>query len=165
MRRDWPTGFSIVSSDTQVWKPRVTVAAVCRRENRFLLVRERVDGREVFNQPAGHLEAGESIEQAVIREVREETAYDFIPRELVGIYRYTIDDAGQNTYLRFAISGDVGEQSDAPLDADILAAEWLTQEEIDATRDNHRTTMVWQCILDYLHKPAYPLQVFSTDFR
>jgi len=84
MPRDWPTGTETGMTDP-VWKPHVTVAALARRGDRFLLVREEVNGRIVLNQPAGHLDPGESFEQAVIRETLEETAHRFTPSGLLGI--------------------------------------------------------------------------------
>lgn len=152
-------------TDSTVWKPHVTVAAICESANRFLLVRELVDGREVYNQPAGHLDPGETIEQAVIRETLEETAYDFTPLKLTGVYRYLLDPAvTDKTYIRFAFSGTIGQHHDQPLDEGILSAEWMTLDEIRQSQEKHRSPMVLHCILDYLQKPAYPLQVFSADF-
>src|SRR6185369_15245208 len=93
---------------SMTWKPAVTVAAVIERGGKFLLVEERIDGRLVLNQPAGHLDPGESLITACRREVLEETAHDFEPRALVGVYRwhYAPKDV---TFLRFCFSGDVGK--------------------------------------------------------
>lgn len=153
-----------MNADTEVWKPHATVAAICERDNQFLLVTEKVDGQIVLNQPAGHLDPGETLEQAVIRETREETSYTFTPQNLVGVYRY---QPGQSdiTYLRFAFSGEVGEKLNSPLDTDIISAQWMSLDEIRQNHATHRSPMVLQCILDYLQKPSYPLQVFSSEFR
>ena len=151
-------------ADSTVWKPHVTVAAVCQRDDAFLLVRERVHGRECLNQPAGHLDPGESLEQAVIRETLEETSYQFKPTALCGIYRWQVEDHSDRTYLRFAFCGEIGEHLQQPLDDEIIAAEWLTLQQIQDNRDILRTPMVEQCILDYLEKPSYPLQIFSSNF-
>lgn len=164
MPRAWRSGISAVSNDQKIWKPHVTVAAICERDNRFLLVRERIEGRLVFNQPAGHLDPGESLEQAVIRETREETAFEFVPRQLVGIYRYIADQNSDKTYLRFAFAGAVGQQHNQALDDEIVSTQWMSLDEIHRTRDQHRSPMVLRCILDYLHRPAYPLEVFSSEF-
>jgi ADP-ribose pyrophosphatase YjhB (NUDIX family) len=153
-----------VSNNSDTWKPHVTVAAIAEKAGRFLLVKEKVDGREVFNQPAGHVEPNESVEQAVIRETLEETSYAFKPLRLCGIYRFTPDPHNNRTYLRFAFSGEIGEHLKQPLDTDILSAEWMTLDEIRQTRHAHRSPMVMQCVLDYLEKPSYPLQVFSSSF-
>lgn len=164
MPRAWSTGTSIVMAD-DVWKPHVTVAAICERDGRFLLVREKIQGIEVLNQPAGHLDPGETLEQAVIRETLEETSYPFVPRQLSGIYRFLPNQNSDETHLRFAFSGDTGRCLNQPLDKDIVCAEWMTLEQIKACQAHHRSPMVLQCILDYLHEPSYPLQVFSTAFR
>ena len=151
-------------AETEIWKPHVTVAAVCQRDQRFLMVRELAGGREVLNQPAGHLDPGESLEQAVIRETLEETSYRFKPTALCGIYRWQPDPDSDRTYMRFAFSGELGEHLNQPLDSEIIAAEWLTLEQIQSNADRLRTPMVVQCILDYLEKPSYPLQVLSSAF-
>lgn len=164
MHRGWRSGISTVSNDDEVWKPHVTVAAICERDGRFLLVREEVDGRVVLNQPAGHLDPGESLQQAVIRETLEETAYDFKPQRLTGIYRYAPDTSSSQCFLRFAFSGITGQRLDRALDKGIIDVEWMKLEEIEQNQHLLRTPMVMQCILDYLQKPAYPLQVFSPDF-
>ena len=80
-----------MNTAAEIWKPHATVAAICQKEGRFLLVKESILGQEVFNQPAGHLDPGESLEQAVIRETLEETSYEFTPTGLCGIYRYLPD--------------------------------------------------------------------------
>ena len=164
MHRAWHSGTSIVSSDNDVWKPHVTVAAICERDGRFLLVREQVDGQVVLNQPAGHLDPRESLQHAVIRETLEETAYDFEPQRLTGIYRYIPDTSSSQCSLRIAFSGIIGQRHERALDEGIIAAEWMTLEEIEQNQHLLRTPMVMQCILDYLQKPSYPLQVFSPDF-
>ncbi len=163
MPRAWPTGTASSMSDA-VWKPHVTVAALARRGDRFLLVREEVNGRVVLNQPAGHLEPGESFEQAVIRETLEETAHEFRPDGLLGIYRFIPDEGVAETHIRLAFTGSVGERLDRPLDQGIIEPVWLTLEELRACRDQHRGPMVLQCVLDSMAKPAYPLDLFSTDF-
>jgi 8-oxo-dGTP pyrophosphatase MutT (NUDIX family) len=153
-----------VNDSSDIWKPHVTVAAIIEQDRRFLMVRELINGREMFNQPAGHLEPNETIEQAVIRETLEETSYQFTPRQLCGIYRITPEPENNRTYLRFAFSGDLGEKLNRPLDQDILSTEWMTLDQIRATQHAHRTPLVLQCILDYQEKPSYPLQVFSSAF-
>jgi ADP-ribose pyrophosphatase YjhB (NUDIX family) len=148
----------------RIWKPHVTVAALARRGDRFLLVREEVDGRIRLNQPAGHLEPGESFEQAVIRETLEETAHDFTPTGLLGIYRFVPEEGVAQTHIRLAFTGETGERRDLPLDDGIIEPVWMTLAEIEASRDQHRGPMVLQCVLDSISKPAYPLQLFSPDF-
>jgi len=147
-----------------VWKPHVTVAALARQGDRFLLVREEVNGRIVLNQPAGHLDPGESFEQAVIRETLEETAHPFTPSGLLGIYRFVPDEGVTETHIRLAFVGEAGERQDLPLDTGIIEPVWMTLDEIEASRDRHRGPMVLQCVLDSIRKPAYPLGIFSPDF-
>ncbi|MGD8841742.1 MAG: NUDIX domain-containing protein, partial [Gammaproteobacteria bacterium] len=99
-----------------VWKPRATVAALCERDGKYLLVREEVDGKLVYNQPAGHLDPNETLVQAVIRETLEETRYLFRPTALQGIYRYQPHPENPDTYLRFLFRGEVTEKTAGPLD-------------------------------------------------
>lgn len=143
------------------WKPHTTVAAICERDGRYLLVREKVDGEVVFNQPAGHLEPGESLLQAVVRETMEETLHPFTPTALLGIYRY---QTGAMTFIRYLFRGEVNPPVDGELDPDIISAEWLDYDAIVACRDRHRTPMVLQCIEDARGKSGYPLDVLSREF-
>jgi ADP-ribose pyrophosphatase YjhB (NUDIX family) len=143
----------------RVWKPNVTVAAVIEQAGRFLLVEEETDGGLRFNQPAGHLEAGESLVEAAAREVLEETAHRFRPESLVGIYQWPRPD-GAVTYLRFAFAGRVdGVEAGRALDAGILRAVWMSLQEVEATAARHRSPLVLQCIRDYLDGRRYPLEV------
>lgn len=147
-----------------VWKPRATVAAVCERDGKFLLVRENVNGDIVYNQPAGHLEPDETLLQAVVRETLEETRYRFKPTALQGIYRFKPKPDANKTYIRFLFRGEVGDRIDGPLDQGIIAAEWLSYEQVLACRDHHRSPMVLQCIDDFRNGPGYPLDVINQDF-
>jgi len=142
-----------------IWKPNVTVAAVVERAGRFLLVEEETDDGVRFNQPAGHLDEGESLLAACAREVLEETAWHFVPRELVGIYQWRRPQ-GDVTYLRFAYSGELGEhEAQRPLDDGIQQAVWLTPAEIEAGRARHRSPLVMQCVADYLAGRRFPLDL------
>jgi 8-oxo-dGTP pyrophosphatase MutT (NUDIX family) len=161
MRRAWRGGGIKRNMTESTWKPHTTVAAICEREGRYLLVREQIDGEVVFNQPAGHLEPGESLLQAVVRETMEETLHPFTPTALVGIYRYQAETI---TFIRFLFRGEVNAPLDGELDPDILSAEWLDYDEIVACRDRHRTPMVLQCIEDARRKSGYPLDVLSHEF-
>ncbi|WP_308387883.1 NUDIX hydrolase [Acidithiobacillus sp. AMEEHan] len=131
------------------WSPHVTVAAVtCDTSGRFLLVEELIDGVPCLNQPAGHWERGESLIEAVIRETREETGYDFVPEAILGIYHWQHPHKDL-TYLRIAFAGHTnGHDPLAPLDTGILGPRWLRREELPAAR--LRTVMVEQCIQDFL---------------
>ncbi|MCF8197262.1 MAG: NUDIX hydrolase [Sulfuritalea sp.] len=143
----------------RIWKPNVTVAALIEREGRFLLVEEETEDGLRFNQPAGHLDAGESLVAACTRETLEETAWEFRPTALVGIYQWPRPQ-GDITYLRFAYSGELGAHvADRILDAGIQRAVWMTTEEIDASMDRHRSPLVKQCVTDYLAGQRYPLDI------
>ena len=147
-----------------IWKPHTTVAALCEQDGKFLLVKESVDGKTVYNQPAGHLEAGETLLQAVIRETLEETRYRFIPQALQRVYRFQPDPASTKTYLRFLFRGEVGELVDGELDQGIIAAEWLSYNQVLDCRNQHRSPMVVQGIEDFLRHPGYPLDIISQEF-
>jgi 8-oxo-dGTP pyrophosphatase MutT (NUDIX family) len=146
-----------------VWKPSVTVAAVIERDGRFLLVEERIDGRLVLNQPAGHLDPGESLAAACSREVLEETAHRFEPTALVGVYRwhYAPQDV---TFLRFCFRGKLRGAENRPLDKEIVRLHWLTADELRARRADHRSPLVQKCVEDFLAGRSFPLEVLSKDF-
>jgi 8-oxo-dGTP pyrophosphatase MutT (NUDIX family) len=144
---------------TTRWKPNVTVAAVIERDGRFLLVEEETADGLRFNQPAGHLEAGESLLMATSRETLEETAHPFVPEYLVGVYQWPRPQ-GDITYLRFTFGGRVGEaETGRKLDAGIVRAVWLTLDELKATRERHRNPLVLQCVEDWLAGRRYGLEL------
>jgi 8-oxo-dGTP pyrophosphatase MutT (NUDIX family) len=146
------------------WRPSVTVAAVIERDGRFLFVEEEANGRRVLNQPAGHLDPGESLVQAVTREVLEETAHRITPTALLGVYRW-IYDPEDVTFLRFAFLGRVdGMEASRQLDKEILAAVWLTPAELAARRAEHRSPLVQQCLDDFLAGRSFPLAVLSKPY-
>ena len=144
-----------------IWKPNVTVAAIVEQDGKFLLVEEHTSQGLRFNQPAGHLEANESLLQAVVRETREESAYDFEPHALVGIYRWHAE-ASNTTYLRFAYSGSIlGHHPEQALDNGIVRAVWITPEEIRASADRHRSPLILRSVEDYLAGKRYPLELIT----
>jgi 8-oxo-dGTP pyrophosphatase MutT (NUDIX family) len=150
---------------SDLWKPSVTVAAIIERGGQFLLVEEETSDGIRFNQPAGHLDPAESLVTAVSREALEETAHEFTPDALVGIYmsRYVSTRTREDvTYLRFAFSGQVGAVHDQPLDTGILRAVWMSYEELLATQEMHRSPLVLQCIDDYLSGKRSPLSLLYT---
>lgn len=141
----------------------MTVAAVIERDGRFLLVEERIDGKLVLNQPAGHLDPGESLAAACAREVMEETAHRFEPAALVGIYRWRLA-AKDATFLRFCFSGKVGGEEKRPLDKEIVRLHWLTRAEIAQRAEQHRSPLVQKCVDDFAAGRRFPLEVFSREF-
>ena len=148
-------------SEKEVWKPNVTVAAVVQRDGKFLLVEEETDAGLAFNQPAGHLECGENLLDAVVREALEETAYHFRPTHLVGIYNWR-HPSKDITYLRFAFTGDlVGWEPERQLDDGIVAARWLTLEEVRQTAERHRSPLILRCIEDLAAGKRYPLDLLT----
>ena len=146
-----------------VWKPSVTVAAVIERGGKFLLIQERISGRLVLNQPAGHLDPGESLAAACRREAMEETAHHFEPTSLVGIYRWR-DPRKDFTFLRFAFRGKVGAAENRPLDKEIVGVQWLAPDEIRLRRAEHRSPLVQKCVDDFLAGRSFTLDVFSPEF-
>jgi 8-oxo-dGTP pyrophosphatase MutT (NUDIX family) len=147
-----------------VWKPSVTVAAVLERDGRFLFVEEDIEGRRVLNQPAGHLDPGESLAAACAREVLEETAHRITPTALVGVYRWHFA-AKDVTFLRFAFCGTVdGFDAARKLDKEIVRTHWLTLEELKARAGMHRSPLVLKCVEDYLAGRRYPLELFSAEY-
>ena len=142
-----------------IWKPNVTVAAVVQRDGKFLLVEEETDAGLAFNQPAGHLEEGESLIAAVVREALEETAYHFKPTHLIGIYNWK-HPSKDVTYLRFAFGGELrGYEAERKLDDGIVAARWLTLDEVKATQARHRSPLILRCIEDLIAGKRYPLDL------
>jgi 8-oxo-dGTP pyrophosphatase MutT (NUDIX family) len=148
----------------EYWKPSVTVAAVVERDGRFLMVEEHTGEGLRLNQPAGHLDPGESLQQAVVREALEETAHRVEPSACVGVYmsRYRGGDADV-TYLRFAFACRVlAAEPQRPLDAGIVRAVWLTPGEIRARQALHRSPLVMRTVDDYLAGRRYPLDLVFT---
>ena len=144
-----------------VWKPDVTVAAIAERDGRFLLVEERASGRVVINQPAGHLEDGETFLEAVVRETLEETAWGFEPRAVVGVYVWRPAHMNR-TFLRIAFSGQIsGHDAARPLDHGIIRTRWLSRAELAEPRARLRSPLVLQCVDDYLAGARYPLSLIS----
>jgi ADP-ribose pyrophosphatase YjhB (NUDIX family) len=138
-------------------KPDITVAAVAETGGRFLVVEERINRRLVFNQPAGHVEHGESLLTAVIREAREETAWRFEPRELIGVYLWQNPANGLST-MRFAFGGTVADHDAAqPLDHGIVGTHWLSRADLLDRERRLRSPLVMRCVEDYLGGKRLPL--------
>lgn len=148
------------SMNDSIWKPHVTVAAVIERDGRYLVVEEQTDDGLRINQPAGHLEPGETILAGTVRETLEETAYRFEPRHLIGVYRW--QHPSGIVYLRFAFTGPIVEhESGRVLDQGILRALWLTPEELQAEESRHRSPLVMRCVKDHLAGRRFPLEVLT----
>jgi len=153
------------------WKPSVTVAAIIAREGRYLLIEEHTPEGLRLNNPAGHLDPGESPAAGCAREALEETAHPFTPTALVGVYLSRFERSARDgqaaqdiTYLRFAYCGEVGEPvAGATLDTGIVRTLWMTPEEIRASADRHRSPLVLQCIEDHLRGQRFPMDLVYTD--
>ncbi len=141
------------------WRPSVTVAAVIEQDGRFLMVEERQDGRTVFNQPAGHLEHGESLHEAVIRETLEETAGVFQPAAVIGIYRW-IEPNSRTTYVRVCFSGQCSHFAPGRTPApEIMRTLWMSHADLAAAAEKLRSPLVMRCVEDYLKGVRHPLSV------
>jgi 8-oxo-dGTP pyrophosphatase MutT (NUDIX family) len=139
----------------------VTVAAIIEREGRFLMVEERAAGGLVLNQPAGHLEQGESLVTAVVRETIEETGHHFEPNHVVGFYLWRSEEA-RKTYLRVVFCGTAEPSADAAaLDEEIVAVHWLTRAQLLSKQRQLRSPMVMRCLDDYLSGRRYPLHCLT----
>jgi 8-oxo-dGTP pyrophosphatase MutT (NUDIX family) len=156
----------ITAMDTR-WKPNVTVAAIIEKDGRYLLIEEHTQEGLRLNNPAGHLDPGESPAEGCARETLEETAHPFTPTALVGIYlsRFQRPATGEDiTYLRMAFCGDIGEyQPQLTLDQGIVRTLWMTPQEVRASADRHRSPLVLRCIEDHLAGQRFALNAIHTD--
>jgi len=154
------------------WKPSVTVAAIASRRRadgqpEYLLVEEQTAAGLRLNNPAGHLDPGESPQQAVVREALEETARAFTPEAFVGVYLTRTDrvaGTAEVTYLRLAYVGTAGEPDpDRGLDHGIVGTLWMTLEELRASRERHRSPLVLRCVEDVAAGLRHHLDLVFTD--
>lgn len=140
------------------WTPHATVATVIEQDGRFLMVEEVSSGKTVINQPAGHVEKGESILDAARRETLEETGWTAEPQNLIGLYTYTAPSNGV-TYHRYCFAAQAGEAvENAVLDDGIIGPRWMTIEEL-RNSPNLRSDMVLTCVEDYLAGRQFPLEI------
>ena len=147
------------------WKANVTVAAIVERDGRFLVVEEQTADGVCLNQPAGHLDPGETLLEAVKREALEETACSFVPSALLGVYMarsYPANGGEAVTYVRFAFVGTTGEPTGRALDDGILRTLWLDANEIRSRISQHRSPLVMKCVEDYLAGQRFPLTLVYT---
>lgn len=141
--------------------PDITVAAIVEREGRYLMVEEVASGRMVFNQPAGHLEPGESLVQAVVRETLEETAWQVIPEAVVGVYLWQNPD-NATAFLRVAFAASCTDHEPwRGLDEGICQALWMSRDEMLREEQKLRSPMVLRCIDDFLAGNRYPLELLN----
>jgi 8-oxo-dGTP pyrophosphatase MutT (NUDIX family) len=141
------------------WQPDVTVATVVERDGLLLMVEERVSGQVVYNQPAGHLEPDESIQNAALRETLEETGWQVELTDFIGAYQWKAPETGKQ-YLRLAFAAKpVHHNAARALDEGIVAAHWLSPDAIFALDKQHRSPLVWRVIEDYLAGQRFPLQL------
>jgi ADP-ribose pyrophosphatase YjhB (NUDIX family) len=149
------------------WKPSVTVAAIMERDGRYLLIEEHTQEGLRLNNPAGHLDPGESLVDGCVREALEETTYAFEPEALVGVYLSRFQrpaKAEDITYVRFAFCGTVGTADPTlRLDTGIVRTLWMTPDEIRASVDRHRSPLVLRCIEDHLAGQRFGLDTLYTD--
>lgn len=146
-----------------VWTPHMTVAAVIEQDRRYLVVEEMADGERVFNQPAGHLEPGERLADAVVREVLEETGVHFVPEHLVGIYRW-VNPRNDETHVRIAFTGSITDTDpERTLDTPIIAAHWLSYDELRDRHERLRSPLVLGCLDDHRRGQHYPIEMLR-DF-
>lgn len=137
----------------------MTVAAVIEHAHRYLLVEEIAEGERVLNQPAGHLEPGEGLADAVVREVLEESGFHFVPEHLIGIYRW-VNPRNQETHVRVAFSGSIaGSEPERELDSPIIAAHWLGYPDLLGRRERLRSPLVLGCIDDHRRGRQYPIEM------
>ena len=143
---------------SQRWAPHVTVATVVSRAGQLLLVEEDKGGRRVLNQPAGHLEPGETLLQAAVRETREETGWDVRLTGFIGSYQWTADDG--IPFLRFAFEAEpLQHYPEQALDAGIVQALWLSPTALQADMARLRSPLVWHTVSDWLAGQRYPLSM------
>ena len=143
------------------WQPDVTVACVVERAGRFLMVEERVQGRVVVNQPAGHLDAGETLVHAAVRETLEETAWHVRPTGLVAVYQWRNPGDGA-AVVRFTFAAEaLRHEPGRALDDGILRAFWLDEHELASGAHALRTPMVLQSVLDFRRRAPSALELLA----
>jgi phosphatase NudJ len=150
------------------WKTSVTVAAIVERDGRYLVVEEHTPDGLRLNNPAGHLDPGETPLEGVIRETLEETGRRFTPQWLLGVYlsraRRVEPPAADVTFVRLAFTGTVGEPVPGhALDAEIVRTLWLTPQELRAQAARHRSPLVMRCVDDHGAGRRYPLEAVFSD--
>lgn len=156
---------SISDNEPLGFTPHVTVAVVIERDGRFLMVEEySSNGRAVINQPAGHLEADETLVEAAVRETLEETRWNIEITALLNMNLYLSPNNGITYHRTTFIGTAINEDLNSKLDDGIIQAIWLTPDEIEARQEQHRSPIVSKAIQQYFNDPHYPLAMIS-DYR
>lgn len=155
------TAMADSTTPAEIWRPHVTVACVVADGERYLMVEEEVNGRLAYNQPAGHLDDGESLTAAALRETLEETGWTVKLQHLIGVHQWRSTEHG-DAVVRFSFAARaLSHDPDRPLDTDIRRALWLTRAEIAALGDRLRSPMILQSIDLWLGGQRLPLEVLS----
>ncbi|SEI38521.1 NUDIX hydrolase [Frateuria terrea] len=152
----------VTSPASSLWRPHVTVACVVARGDRYLVVEEEIDGRLAYNQPAGHLDDGESLADAAVRETLEETGWTVELEHFIGVHQWRSTEHGDGV-VRFSFAARaLAHDSRRPLDTGILRSLWLTRAEIVALGDRLRSPMVLLSIDAWLTGQRLPLGLLSS---
>jgi len=142
-----------------MFTPHITVACVIHAQGRLLVVEEQVDGAATLNQPAGHLEANESLIAAIEREIFEETGLTLSPQQLLGVHQWTANDG--TAFIRFLFCSDLAQcLPTSPQDDDIDCCHWLTPAEIIAS-PQLRSPLVAESVKLWQSGPRFPLSVLN----
>lgn len=145
------------------WPPHITVAAIVEKDGKFLMVEEISHGRVVYNQPAGHLDPDESLQQAAVREAYEETGWHIEPTAVLGVAKYYAPENDTIYYRTSFIANAVSFDENAILDDGIQQAVWLSYEELKAAKDKLRSPLVLKNVEQYLAGHQYPLDMICDD--
>jgi len=138
----------------------LTVATVVERDNKFLMVRETIDGEQVINQPAGHVEPGEDVIAAALRETMEETGWEVAISGFLGFSNAMSPTTGITYYRLVFVAEPLNFIEDAEIDNDIDCAEWMTLDEIKDPANKPRSEMVDQAIDDFISGRVFSLEMF-----
>ncbi len=141
------------------WVPHVTVATIVGRAGKYLMVEEHSGGKTVINQPAGHLEAGESLQQAAVRETLEETGWHIALKGVVGVALYHSANNGVTYHRTTFFAEAISEASGHSLDEGIIRPLWMSLEELQADSARMRSQLVIKAIEQYQRGHRYPLEL------
>ena len=145
------------------WPPHITVATIVERSGKFLMVQELSNGRLVYNQPAGHLDPGETLQQAAVRETYEESGWHVKPTAVVGVSKYVAPHNGTVYYRTTFVAEALEHDSNAVLDDGIQQAVWMSIEDIRKAYEHLRSPLVLKNIEQYLAGERYPLSIIFEE--